>query len=572
MSQPRAAAPARRDFAIAAAIVALAGLAVLLVDPRGDFPLNDDWAYAFSTRRFLETGAIERLRWTWAPIVTHVWVGAAASALAGFSFETLRATTLVLGAGAVLAAYGLARGAGLSPERSALCAAALGVCPVFFNLCFTFMTDVPFAFWTLASLAVLARGLRARGGRAIAASAAGLALCGAATALRQPGAAVAIAFAVALVATRIRTARQLAGLALGAAGAALALLVASSLLFGSGDGGGTMLRYLARRVLANPNLPYFLACNGMIALAYTGAFLAPVAPFVAPPRGARALAAASVAAGALVPLALARLSFGAPPGVNLVWNAGLGARTLDGLEALPATSAAPWWAAVAIGAACGAWTLGATALAAVARMRALRSQPVPWLLLAFPLVYLAPLALRFPFFDRYLGVAIAPLAIAALGIAGRERVGPAGRAATAAALAILAAYSLLGTRDYMERHRARQVLLDALAADGVSPRRIDGGFEHAGWHNFDRDDSLFLRNERRWVVDDEWLVTYAPARPGHALVRGVEYRRWLPPGRESIQLLVREPGAREPLAPATAGEVGATSAVRGRSPRPSERR
>jgi len=534
-------APLRHEIAIGAGIVALCALAIALVDPRGDFPLNDDWAYAFSTERFLETGVIERLRWTWAPIVAHVWVGAAASALAGFSFETLRATTLLLGCAALLATYALARSAGIGPARSALCAAVLGVCPVFFNLWFTFMTDVPFAFWTTGSAAALCASLRARGRRAFALGACGVALCAAATSVRQPGAAVAVAFAAALAATRIRSARGFALLAVSGAGVAGIALLASGAMFGGADGGGTMLRYLARRVLANPNLPYFLFCNALVVLCYVGAFLSPIAPLVAPPAHARPLALASAATGAAVSLALAALSFDAPPGLNLVWNTGLGARTLDGQELLPHAASAVWWCATALGAACGAWCLGALALAAAARGRELRDRPELAFLAIFPLVYLATLGLRIPFFDRYLGAAIPPLCVLALALAGRTRSGLRARALAATALAVLGAYSLAGTRDYMEHHRARAVLLDALEADGISPRRIDGGFEHAGRFNFDRDNSLFIANERRWVVDDEYLVSHASEREGYTRLRTVEHARWLPPGRASVSLLRRDP-------------------------------
>ena len=74
--------------------LAVAGLSVAwlipiaLIGVAGDFPLSDDWAYAHSARLWVETGEIVRLRWTWAPIVTHVWVGGTGIRLFGDSFET----------------------------------------------------------------------------------------------------------------------------------------------------------------------------------------------------------------------------------------------------------------------------------------------------------------------------------------------------------------------------------------------------------------------------------------------------------------------------------------------------
>jgi hypothetical protein len=140
--------PRQHDFAILLGICVFWGLAAAFVGVEGDFALNDDWAYAHSVRIFLETGVIERVSWTWAAIVTHIWVGALASELFGFSFETLRWTGLFFGLGACVASYALGRALGLTATRSALVAFVLALCPVHFNLSFTFMTDPPFVFCT----------------------------------------------------------------------------------------------------------------------------------------------------------------------------------------------------------------------------------------------------------------------------------------------------------------------------------------------------------------------------------------------------------------------------------------
>ena len=59
-----------------------------LVGLSGEFPLSDDWAYAYSTEHWLETGELRRNRWTFAPIVTNVAIGAVFSKLFGFSMLT----------------------------------------------------------------------------------------------------------------------------------------------------------------------------------------------------------------------------------------------------------------------------------------------------------------------------------------------------------------------------------------------------------------------------------------------------------------------------------------------------
>jgi hypothetical protein len=37
---------------------------VILVNPIGDFPLNDDWAYGWTVKTLLETGVFQLSDWT----------------------------------------------------------------------------------------------------------------------------------------------------------------------------------------------------------------------------------------------------------------------------------------------------------------------------------------------------------------------------------------------------------------------------------------------------------------------------------------------------------------------------
>jgi len=533
--------PRQIDFLILLGLGIAWALAASFVGLRGEFPLNDDWAYEHSTRFFLETGQIKRLAWTWATIVTHVWAGALASHWFGLSFETLRLVGILSGFGASAASYALGRSCGLGPARSALVAIIVAICPVHFNLAFTYMTDGHFAFWVTTGLAAFAWGVHTNGPRRTAAFAFAVVAVVLATLVRQPGASVAVAILAALALARIRTLPQFT---IATSLTLVAILVAFSLsdvLTTSNESGRSMLGYLLKRVLASPHLIYFLAVNSLVVFVYLGWFLGPIAPFVAPPRNARGLKGAALAAAIVVPLASSELRGDWPPGVNLIWNFGLGVRTLDGWESLPQAPVSVWWALTALGAASSTWCLGSLAISFALRIGELRERSELWVLLFFPALFISVLALRLPFFDRYLIAVLPALAVAALTIAGRPaaQVGHAARTTAAIACTLLAAYSILGTRDYMERHRNRQILLDQQLAAGISPRRIDGGFEFNGRHNFDRNRNQFLEGERRWVYDDEFVVTYSASREGYRSLRSLEYRRWIPPGREQIHLLER---------------------------------
>jgi hypothetical protein len=322
----------------------------------------------------------------------------------------------------------------------------------------------------------------------------------------------------------------------------LALGTASA-LFDNSDGGGSMIEFFSRSVLTHPNLRNFVIGNALSNCVYLGWFFAPLVPFVAPPRYTRQLGIATGASAFLVPALLARLRGEGPPGTNVIWDLGLGAPTLAGLGHLPQAPASFWWIAIAIGAGCGVWFLGSIALTFATRFDKFRGRAEILALPLFAALYLGVLGLRVPFFDRYLTAVLPALAVLGLVVAGRpiSSISRAQRSASAVAFSVLALFALLGTRDYMERHRTRNVLLAQLLSDGISPRHIDGGFEFSGLHNFDSDRTHFLRNRRRWVYDDEFLLTYAPAHEGYVALRSLEYRRLLPPGREQIYLLHRIP-------------------------------
>src|ERR1700736_5138569 len=78
------------------AIVAAWAAAIAIVQPRGNFPMLDDWDFALATWRFAETGHFHFTQFTVVSLRAMVLWGAAWTRLFGQSFEVLRASTLVL--------------------------------------------------------------------------------------------------------------------------------------------------------------------------------------------------------------------------------------------------------------------------------------------------------------------------------------------------------------------------------------------------------------------------------------------------------------------------------------------
>src|SRR5262249_41975781 len=135
-------------------------LAAIAVNPVGDFPLNDDWAYGSAVRTLLEEGDLRFSDWTATNLIAQVLWGAMFCLPTGFSFTALRVSTLVLGLIGVVATYGLLREARAREGLSLFAALVLAFNPIYFSLSFTFMSDVPFVAIAAASSWLCTIGLR----------------------------------------------------------------------------------------------------------------------------------------------------------------------------------------------------------------------------------------------------------------------------------------------------------------------------------------------------------------------------------------------------------------------------
>lgn len=523
----------------AGAVVVAAAIGV-----RGDFPLSDDWSYAFAVRELWRTGSLRLLPWTGASLVLQAWYGAALCALAGFSFTWLRASTVVLATGGAVGFHLLLRHAGVRGGALALGTVLFALNPLYVNLAFTFMTDVPFAVAAVWAGYAYVRGLGER--RTDLLLWGGLAAAGAIL-IRQHGIFVAAAAALAalLAADRAPAAR----LRDGAAAALLPALVFVAFhvwLFavqGAPAGYANKLGEAERLSLAG------LANCAFRGLAYLGLFLCPLAPGLAPALAARH----GRLLGAWCAL-LAALAFGlyVRDGAlmfyltNVLHDFGVGALTLRDTLFLglppPVRFGRALTVPLTIVAAGTAGLLAAVWTAGLARVRT----PVPaFLLLATGLLFAGTLLHTRYYFDRYL-VAVLPFALAAtLALWPVARTRPLG----AVLAACLAWYAVAGTHDYLAWNRARFAGLDALAAAGVPASAIDGGVEFNAWHlapTLDRwpsDDEVRVgqpatRRSWWWVVDDRYVVSFRPLT-GYAVRQEVTFARWLVPGTGHVLILER---------------------------------
>jgi 4-amino-4-deoxy-L-arabinose transferase-like glycosyltransferase len=146
----------RQDLLALLGLTALWALVITLIGIGGDYPLNDDWAYAWSARHLAETGEVRILDWASPSLVTHMAWGALLVRVFGPSYVVLRVGTLFWALLGLWLLYALGRRAQLGVQRALVLTLGLALSPWFVNLSFTYMTEVPWLTLTLAACLCLA--------------------------------------------------------------------------------------------------------------------------------------------------------------------------------------------------------------------------------------------------------------------------------------------------------------------------------------------------------------------------------------------------------------------------------
>jgi 4-amino-4-deoxy-L-arabinose transferase-like glycosyltransferase len=142
------------------AVIATYLLAMLVIPTMAPVAISDDWTYTRSVEYLIEEGRFHILSVAAATQVFQLFWGALFAGLFGMTFGALRLSTVVLVLLSGLAFYGLCRELRVSRERSALGTAVYLFNPVLFALAYTFMSDPHYlALMVIASYGYV-RGLR----------------------------------------------------------------------------------------------------------------------------------------------------------------------------------------------------------------------------------------------------------------------------------------------------------------------------------------------------------------------------------------------------------------------------
>jgi len=534
-------------------------VAVVLVDPRGDFPLNDDWVYGKAVQTFIEHGILRLPGYAAAPIVSQVIWGALFCKIFGFSFTVLRASTLASASIGTAVLYEILSFCRL-PRRLALAGAlTLLLNPVFFALSFSFMTDVPFLVFGLCGIWFILRTLDGGGKRSLAAA---LFFISAATLCRQVGLALALAFAAAYITRYGLRRRTLLDAALIVFVPIAALAGFEAILKATT---GLPRYYLSKEAelweqfrTRNWLELFFsprqntgsLLRRGFTALIYVGLFLVPVSAGLMPkesrPKATFMRWAVICLIAGLGSLGLLSAKRAMPilgDGGNILINWGLGPQSLRDAELdLPNVPAAPaaFWLAVTALSSLGACLLALLSLEPLKALFARRDRFKDAVLVfsaVGAMTYFVPMGIA-GFYDRYL-LLLLPLTILFIGAGSRAPLGAARPCMTYGCLIGFGLYAVAGTHDYLAWNRCRWNALRLLTERmGVPPERIDGGKEFNGWYMYDDAYRPLKAKSSYWVQDDEYVISFR-VLAGYRPISELSFDRWLPPGKGEIYVLRR---------------------------------
>lgn len=123
-----------------------------IVNPIGDFPVNDDWAYALNVHSLSEENNLTFSGWPAMTLITQTLIGAGVCKIFGFSFTVLRLSTLVLALLTMIITHRLVLKITSNFLLSLLAGLLFLFNPIFLSLSMTFMTEIYYIFFCITSI------------------------------------------------------------------------------------------------------------------------------------------------------------------------------------------------------------------------------------------------------------------------------------------------------------------------------------------------------------------------------------------------------------------------------------
>ena len=546
-----------------AVITFIWAIAVVLVNPIGDFPLNDDWAYAQSVKSLLETGNFQLPGWAVANLLPQALWGALFCLPFGFSFTALRFSTLILGWLGVITTYLLIKEVGLQQKLALIGALLIAFNPIYFGLSNTFMTDVPHYAVTILSLHFFAVGIKKKSLSIIIVS---VFIAIVSFLIRQVTVALFAGYAITyIIKNQARIRSIITAIVLFFIFPVGIHKVFSQVFWPKdyGDYGYKEQEVVSQLTYVNTEAITNFAYFGLCTLLYLGVFVLPLAVVAfsiklkAVNRFTKNLLISSLLfIITTVSIWLVLESEKMPIKGNIIIDWGLGPLTLR--STMLSSSTIPnylevFWLIVTICAAIGA---GLLLLFIVLSITEFLFNPtantdrksIMLLNNSTAFIYFLPLGLGY-FFDRYL-LLLLPLSmimvLTSLGKINDFKLNFRFNSALLS-IALIGIFTIGVTHDYLSWNRIRWQALNDLMQQEIPPNRIDGGFEFNGWYLYDPNYSIYDARKAKlvwwWVEQDDYIIDFKKIE-GYDVAKQYPLKNWFPFQSDRIFVLQKSPSSK----------------------------
>ena len=546
-------------------------ISLLILDPSGNFPLNDDWSFGLTVKKLIESGDFRPLGWGAMPLLTNVLWGALFCIHDGFSFEALRLSTLTISLLGSFGLYFLIKDTNQTRWHVFISVFSLCFNPIYYALSNTFMTDVLFTSMLILSSFFLSRAITRTSTKYLLIGIVFLVL---ATLSRQLALSIGLAYSLSYLLKNGFSIKNIIT-------ALIPLFISAGILiiyqkWLSSTGRMPALYNVKNEQLFNyllhpRQIIPVLTRSTFIVIHYLGLFLLPVLLYglmvIAKTQRNLHLTLVGVVFSAL--LGYGYIQFGnisfMPLLGNIFIKSGIGPLTLSdtyilGINNVPSLSMV-FWRNLTLLSCFGAALLTVIIFLSFVRIikeLKLNIKPNNDLILSVfflssGIIYLAPLLLNVFFdedrviidiFDRYLIPAV-PLFTASIyyfckkyGTLSKEETNDY-KIYSSVIIFLLMFFSVGATKDYLSWNKYRwQALYDLQSNIHASLEDIDGGFEFNGLYLYDSNYQPKPSLSWWWVSDDLYRVTFG-AIPGYSVAKEYSYINYIPHYNRKIYILKR---------------------------------
>lgn len=525
---------------------------MIVIDPYGEFPFNDDWLYAQSVKALVETGKFYMAPLTSVNLFVQIGWGALFCLPFGFSFTALRISTLVAGGFGLWGTYRLIDASTDKPQVAFTGALLTLINPIYLGLSASFMTDVPFYTLMVWSFSFLITGLKQDETRSMII---GLGLAVIALLIRQLGIAIFMAFGIAYV---VRKGFYLKSFLIAGASVILGVCIQIAYQKWLKHMAPDMVMYNAQAGnlfhLSHYTIQLLIGFinNTFVGLMYVGFFMFPYfllllskqskATFLSD-RWLWLLILAVV-------ITLWQVSFDGlkmPIWFNVFSAFGIGPALLKDvyyrIYSLPVPALLHVLLVIVtgvslLGSACILYNIIKLVPYLVRSSIGSSQRAIAVLLSSFLAIYFLPMGMQV-LFDRYLLPIPVLLFILIYWLQSDAHQKPLEHTLPiplylSAGLGIgYLVFSVFSTHDYLAWNRVRWESLNMLMKEGVKPAEIDGGHEFNGWYLYSKSYKQSPSKSWWWVYDDTYVVG-ASLMPGYDLYQKYQVDTWLPWGIQEI--------------------------------------